>query len=136
MNAATVFEETSVARQAVLTHSARERQREIGERIARLRRDRGVSQTDLGLKVGTSQRVMSYYENGSTRIPAEALLKIADVLKVSVYEILGRAAASPRAPKSKKLWKVLEKIESLAPHDQKVVLRYIDAVAKDSRSSS
>jgi hypothetical protein len=50
-----------------------------------------------------------------------------------VYELLGRATASPRAPKNKKLWKVLEKIESLAPpHDQKAVLRYIDAVAKDS----
>jgi hypothetical protein len=78
---------------------------------------------------------MSYYEKGTTRIPPDTLLKIADVLKVSIYEILGRAASN-RAPKSKKLWKVLEKLESLAPHDQKVVLRYIDAVAKDANGGA
>jgi hypothetical protein len=67
--------------------------------------------------------------------PIDTLVKIADVLKVSVYEILGRAASN-RAPKNKKLWKVLERLEALPPHDQKVVLRYIDAVAKDSNGGA
>ena len=79
--------------------------------------------------MGITQRIMSYYENGRTRIPAEMLLKIADALKISVYEILGRATSN-RAPKNKKLWKVLEKLEAMPSHDQKVVLRYIDAVAR------
>jgi hypothetical protein len=76
---------------------------------------------------------MSYYEKGTRRIPADMLLKIVDTLKVSVYEILGRAT-STRSPKNKKLWKVLEKIEALAPHDQKVVLRTIDALSRDARA--
>ena len=79
--------------------------------------------------MGVTQRVMSYYESGRTRIPAEMLLRIADALKISVYEILGRAASN-RSPKNKKLWKVLEKLEAMPPHDQKVVIRYIDAVAR------
>jgi transcriptional regulator with XRE-family HTH domain len=131
MDPASVLEETFVARQPVLTRSAKERQREVGERIARLRRDRGVSQGELGRKIGASQRVMSYYERGSTRIPAEALLKIADVLKVSAYEILGRAAPS-RSPRNPRLWKLLEKIEALPRRDQKVVLRTIEAIARDA----
>jgi hypothetical protein len=54
------------------------------------------------------------------------------VLNVSVCELLGRATTSRRAPKNKKLWKVLEKIEALARHDQKVVLRTIDALSRDA----
>jgi transcriptional regulator with XRE-family HTH domain len=108
----------------------------VGARLARIRRERGLSQTELAERVGVIQRVVSHYETGRTRIPTDALFKLADVLNVSVYELLGRATTPPRAPKNKKLWKVLEKIESLAPHDQKVVLRYIDAVAKDTNSRS
>ena len=100
-----------------------------GDRLSRFRRERGISQSELAGRVGVTQRVMSYYESGRTRIPAEMLLRIADALKISVYEILGRAASN-RSPKNKKLWKVLEKLEAMPPHDQKVVIRYIDAVAR------
>ena len=125
MGPAISFQEPSMPRQPVLTRSARQRQREIGERIFRLRRERGVSQTELGAKVGVSQRVMSYYENGSTRIPADALLKIADVLKVSVYELLGRAV-SGRSPKDKKTWRLLEQIGQLPGAHQRAILKTID----------
>jgi transcriptional regulator with XRE-family HTH domain len=100
-----------------------------GDRLSRFRRERGISQSELAGRVGITQRIMSYYENGRTRIPAEMLLKMADALKISVYEILGRATSS-RSPKNKRLWKVLEKLEAMPSHDQKVVLRYIDAVAR------
>jgi transcriptional regulator with XRE-family HTH domain len=102
-----------------------------GARIARFRRERGLSQTELGEKIGVSQRVMSHYEKAQTRIPADVLLKIADVLKISVYELLGRASSN-RAPKNKKLWKVIDTLESLPPRDQRVVLRTIDAIARDA----
>ena len=82
-------------------------------------------------KIGDTQWMVSCYESERIRIPAGMLLKIADVLKVSVYELLGRAS-SGRAPRDKKLWKVLEKLEALAPRDQKVVLRTIDALARAS----
>lgn len=108
--------------------------RAVGERLAELRRTRGLSQTELAERIGLTQRVMSHYEKGQTRIPGEVLLKIADVLKVSVYELLGRAS-SGRSPKDKKLWKAFEVLESLPPRDQKVVLRTLDAVAQTARKS-
>lgn len=66
----------------------------VGSRISRQRRERGISQTDLGKRVGVSQRVMSYYEKGWTRIPAESLLEFGDALKVSNYELLSRSNRS------------------------------------------
>ncbi len=41
-----------------------------------------------------------------------------------------RATTSPRAPKNKKLWKLLERIESLPARDQRPLLRTIDAHLK------
>lgn len=101
----------------------------IGGRLARLRQQRGLSQTEMGRKVGVTQRMVSCYETERIRIPAGMLLKIGDVLKVSVYELLGRAS-SGRAPKDKKLWKVIETLESLPPRDRKFILRTIETVAK------
>jgi transcriptional regulator with XRE-family HTH domain len=131
MTLALLGKETVVAGRVQKAKRLSSRDAGVGDRLANFRRERGLSQEDLARRVGLTQRVMSYYEKGTTRIPADTLLKLADVLNVSVYEILGRAT-SPRSPKNKKLWKVLEKIEALAPHDQKVVLRTIDALSRDA----
>lgn len=107
----------------------------LGDRLSRLRRERGISQAALGKRIGVRQRIVSCYENHLVRIPAETLLKIADVLKVSVYELLGRAPAQ-RTPKDRRLWKLVEKIEALPPRDQKVVFRTIDAVARTANGGA
>lgn len=104
---------------------------QVGDRLSRLRRERGISQTDLGRRVGLDQRMVSCYETGRIRIPAETLLKIADVLHISVYELLGRAS-STRPAISRPLREALEKIRGLPPSDQKAVLRYVDLVARDA----
>lgn len=54
----------------------------MGDRLSRLRRERGVSQADLGKRIGVDQQIVSCYETYRVRVPAEVLLKIADVLKV------------------------------------------------------
>src|SRR5687767_14742684 len=101
----------------------------IGDRLSRLRRERGISQTDLGRKISVTQRMVSCYETGRIRVPSEMLLKIADLLKVSVYELLGRSVPR-RSPRDPKLWKVVEKLESLPPKDRKVVFHYIETVTR------
>ena len=40
-----------------------------------------------------------------------------------------------RPPRNPRLWKVLEKLEELPAKDQKVVLRTIDALAKDAKGA-
>ncbi len=122
---------TMAERSSAKSKSSSRAEETLGARIARLRRERDLSQGELGERVGVVQRVMSHYENDELRIPAETLLKIADVLKVSVYELHGRAS-SARPPKNPRLWKVIEKIEALPPGDLKAVLRYIDLMARDA----
>lgn len=103
----------------------------LGPRIARIRQERGLSQTDLGERLGVSQRMMSHYEKGQTRIPAETLPKIAEALKVSVNELLGRTPVT-RVLKNPRLWKLMQKVDALPPKQQRVVVDMIKVFTRDS----
>src|SRR5881628_3620547 len=61
----------------------------FGQRLARLRKARGFSQTELGQTLGVSQRMMTYYEREAERPPAHLLPPLAEALRVSVDELLG-----------------------------------------------
>lgn len=105
----------------------------IGDRIARLRRERHISQTELGHRIGVKQRMVSSYETHRIRIPAEMLLKIADVLQTSVYELLGRVPA-PKKAKNPKLWKLLQEIEALPAREQRPILHTLENFLKGAQS--
>ncbi|MCD7888935.1 MAG: helix-turn-helix domain-containing protein [Oscillospiraceae bacterium] len=63
----------------------------IGERISDLRRNRGLTQEQLGDAVGVSAQAVSKWENGGT--PDVMLLPIlADKLGVTIDELFGRSA--------------------------------------------
>lgn len=62
---------------------------EIGKKIKYCREANDLSQSQLSQKLGVSQRNISYYENGERIPPADILLKLADIFKVSIDYILG-----------------------------------------------
>ena len=43
----------------------------VGSRIARLRRDKGLTQVELAERLGVTQPAVSDYENDDIRLPAE-----------------------------------------------------------------
>lgn len=101
----------------------------FGQRLARLRKMRAFSQTELGDRVGVSQRVMTYYERQSERPPAYLLPRLAEALGVSVDELLGvRPVKDTPAPRNTRLWRKLRDIEKLPPGDRKAVLKFVDAL--------
>jgi len=62
-----------------------------GENIRKLRKEKGVSQSDLAKKSGIPQTVISSYERNAADIPAHRLISIAKALKASIYELTGYA---------------------------------------------
>lgn len=101
----------------------------FGQRLARLRKAAGFTQTELGERLGVSQRVMTYYERQTERPPAALLPTLAQALGVSVDELLGiRAVPDKPAPRNTRLWRKLREVEKLAPGDRKAVLRFVDAL--------
>lgn len=63
----------------------------FGERLRKLRTDKGITQEKLGNIIGVSDRVIGYYE-ADNRFPKDEILlnKIADYFDVSLDYLLGR----------------------------------------------
>lgn len=62
----------------------------LGERIAKLRKQRNLSQYDLAERLGFSRGKLANYEQGSRQPDYDTLQKIADYFEVSTDYLLGR----------------------------------------------
>lgn len=100
----------------------------IGERLARLRKERGYTQKELAQKISIKQALISKYEKEKLRLSAEMLLRFSEALKVSADDILGlRPNKKERRPSpSLRILKRVQKIEKLPPSQQKAILKTLD----------
>lgn len=109
----------------------------FGERLATFRKARGITQKELADRIGTSQRMIAYYEGPSNFIPANLLPYMAKILKVSVDELLGlKQLKDEFVPENARLWRRLRTIENLAPKDQKAVINYIEALLVKQKTAT
>ena len=61
----------------------------FGDRLRQLRKEQGLTQTELGKRMGISQRLVAYYEAQGGSPSPELLVKFADALGVSTNTLLG-----------------------------------------------
>ena len=62
--------------------------RNIGKFIADMRKERGLTQEQLGEKIGVTNKTVSRWETGVYLPPADALLALGELFGVSMNEIL------------------------------------------------
>lgn len=60
----------------------------IGKFLATLRKERGMTQEELGEKIGVTNKTISRWENGNYMPPVEALLELSELYGISINEIL------------------------------------------------
>ena len=60
-------------------------------RLARLRRERGISQLKLALDLNMNQNTISRYETGEREADYKTLVRLADYFDVSLDFLLGRS---------------------------------------------
>jgi transcriptional regulator with XRE-family HTH domain len=101
----------------------------FGQRLAKLRRDAGYSQSELGRQLGISQRMVAYYEGQTEHPPAQLLPGLAEILGVSTDVLLGVTVtkASGRAS-NQRLWRRFKEIEKLPATERRQLLGIVDAV--------
>jgi repressor LexA len=61
-----------------------------GSKLKQLRKDKGLTQGDLGIKVGRKTEHISNYENGYATPPSDVLLSLMEIFEVPADE-LGRS---------------------------------------------
>lgn len=102
----------------------------FGQRLARLRKAKALSQRDLSRETGVSQRMIAYYETHEATPPGDVLPKFAAALGVDLELLLGlRRGAVPEGPDSTaemRLWRKFRELQKLPPQKQRTVLQVLD----------
>ena len=104
----------------------------FGQRLARLRKERGFTQVEIAERVGIIQALVSDYERDKLRLNAELIVRFANALEITTDELLQpkprKYALRPKP--SLQMQRRMEKIEKLPLHLQSCLLKTIDGFLK------
>lgn len=110
----------------------------FGQRLARLRKERGFTQVELAKKTGLTQALITGYECDRLRMHADMVSRFALALGIDGNEILGlpdkthKPSATVPPKLSLKLVRRLQRIEALSDQKQKALLHTIDMFLEGS----
>ena len=99
----------------------------IGQRLARLRKQRGYTQVELAEKIGTRQALITAYETDRRALSAEMAVRFALALGITTDELLHSSVkTTPGKAPSRRVLRRLEQIESLPRRKQEALIMTID----------
>ena len=103
--------------------------KQLGVRIAELRKTHGLTQVQLAEALKLTQQMIASYEVGRRRVPVSLLPAVAHALAVSVEVLIGQKEATPgKGGPAPKLQQQMERIQRLPKAKQRFVMEMIDTV--------
>lgn len=101
----------------------------IGQRLARLRKEKGLTQVELAERLRINQSMMLDYERDVIRLHGELIVQLTGILGVSADELLGLKADAKKngTVKNRRLQRQVQAVDKLSKRDQQAVLRTIEA---------
>ena len=102
----------------------------IGNSLQSARKRRGLTQKELGEKIGLTREAIAAYEAGRSRLTDTTLLDMAAVLRISIDELMGKERQAVETPITRRWAKRMAIIESLPESVKKHILRTLDDVIK------
>jgi transcriptional regulator with XRE-family HTH domain len=117
----------------LMTNDEQQFFKELGSRIAQLRRDAGLSQQAVADALDIAQQTYANYEVARARPAVSMLPTLAQLFGISVDELLGlhKSGTAKRGP-TPLLQKQIERLSQLPKAQQKVVLKMLDGVLNQS----
>ena len=107
---------------------------DFGKRLAYYRKVNGLTQGQLGDKVGVSYRVIAYYETETKYPPARIIVPLAKSLMITTDELLGvKKSKKDFDTSNASLRRRLKVVEGLPQKDQKSILHYIKMVVQNRK---
>jgi transcriptional regulator with XRE-family HTH domain len=104
----------------------------LGQRLARLRKERGFTQKELATKTGLIQALISDYERDKLRLNAEMILRFATALEITTDDLLQPGGPKPVRKPSRRVLRRLEQIETLPSPQQTTLLKTIDTFLENA----
>ncbi len=104
----------------------------LGQHITKLRKQKKLSQNDLGKKVGTSGDIIGRYERDEVKPSIEVAAKIADVLEVSLDFLIGKVDMEV----DNQLLKRVIEVQQMDADDREHILYTLDALIKSVKLKS
>ena len=106
-------------------------QERIGQRITRLRKQRGLTQAELADIIGVPRTAVADYEREKAHLYDEMVARFAVALRVSADELLGLTSSDHvETTPSVRVMKRVHRIEQLNATKKKTLLSTIDAFLK------
>ena len=101
----------------------------FGKRLAQLRKARGLTQTQLGEKVGISFRMVAYYEGQTNYLPTHILPQLARALGVSVEELTDTSTTSVvPVDVDGLIWRRFLRLQEMPARARAAALAQLDAI--------
>jgi len=101
---------------------------EFNQRLAQLRKEHNLSQSELAKKIGIHANVVGRYERGEAKPSIEQVLKIADVFDVSMDYLTGIIDDTIEP----KLVKQMIALQQLPQKEREHILFAIEALVRDT----
>jgi transcriptional regulator with XRE-family HTH domain len=109
----------------------------MNDKIKKLRRSKGWTQTELAKRLGTSQKVITSYETGAKKPPIKRLPDLAAVFGITVDELIDSQPIqihedTPHIHKNSRSAKMQELFEKLPPEEQRVILKQVKTLTSNN----
>lgn len=107
----------------------------FAEKLRDARSSRGLTQSRLAELLQVSPRVYNRWETGAALPRLDTLVKIADILEVSLDELAGRAEPDDEVLKIRnpELHSLYRQIDRLSDEDQRALITVLDSLVKRSQ---
>jgi transcriptional regulator with XRE-family HTH domain len=102
----------------------------LGQQITALRKKKGISQADLGKRVGTSGDIIGRYERDEVKPSIEVVIRMADALEVSLDYLVGKTDMELDSSTLKRI----REVTALPDEDRKQVFMVVDALIRDFKA--
>jgi transcriptional regulator with XRE-family HTH domain len=109
----------------------------LGERIAAARLEAGLTQAQLADKLGTTQRVVTYWEREAVGLRSDQLGQLAEALGVSADYFLGRNSDEKKRGTGPvgKARLAFTAVSALPRHHQEHIVKVVTALVAQAKAS-
>jgi transcriptional regulator with XRE-family HTH domain len=99
----------------------------FGQLMSKHRQERGMSQAELGLRVGVSRGMIAYYESCAKNPTLEFIEKVAATFDVSVNDLVGSGGERKRKPgPASRIEQLAEELTKLPKTKQRLIVQMLE----------